>query len=265
MLMMLQKHELDWGRSVFTVGGMVSAVSLSAAATGLALGLGLLVAIGAQNAFVLRQGLRLEHVTAVVAVCTASDLALIAAGVLGAGAALSRVRWLIPAICSAGAVFLLTYGFQAARRALRPGTLRPETAGARTGLTATVATCLALTWLNPHVYLDTVILLGSMSSTYGPYRWGFAAGAGLGSLAWFTALGYGARLLRPVFARPVAWRLLDGTIAVIMAVLGISLALRGVAAVLVITGVTAIVLTTPAGRRRRRRTVALPSPQQRRL
>jgi L-lysine exporter family protein LysE/ArgO len=228
----------------------------SAVASGLALGLGLIVAIGAQNAFVLRQGLRLEYVTAVVAVCTVSDLALIAAGVLGTGAALSRVPWLIPAVCSMGAAFLLTYGFHAARRAVRSGTLRPETTRARTGLAVTVATCLALTWLNPHVYLDTVLLLGSTASTYGPHRWEFAAGAGLGSLAWFTALGYGARLLRPVFARPAAWRVLDGAIAVIMTVLGISLAVRGDAAVLVSTGATAIVLTTLAGRRQRGRTVA---------
>jgi L-lysine exporter family protein LysE/ArgO len=202
--------------------------ALLAAGSGLALGLGLIVAIGAQNAFVLRQGLRLEHVTAVVAVCTASDLALIGAGVLGAGTALSRVPWLIPVVCVAGAAFLLTYGAMAARRALRPGALLPDAAGARAGVVVTVATCLALTWLNPHVYLDTVVLLGSMSSTYGDHRWEFAAGAGLASLAWFTGLGYGARLLRPVFARPVAWRVLDGAIAVVMAALGISLAVRGV-------------------------------------
>jgi L-lysine exporter family protein LysE/ArgO len=203
--------------------------ALLALASGLALGLGLIVAIGAQNAFVLRQGLRLEHVTAVVAVCAVSDVALIGAGVLGAGAALSRVPWLIPAVCFAGAAFLLTYGLLAARRALRPGALLPDAVGARAGLAVTVATCLALTWLNPHVYLDTVVLLGSMSSTYGEHRWQFAAGAGLGSLAWFTGLGYGARLLRPVFARPAAWRVLDGAIAVVMTVLGVSLAVRGIA------------------------------------
>src|SRR3954464_7004114 len=210
-----------------TVDRVLTTPALLAAASGLALGLGLIVAIGAQNAFVLRQGLRVEHVTAVVAVCAASDIALIAAGVLGAGAALSRVPWLIPAVCFAGAAFLLTYGFLAARRALRPGALLPDAAGARTGLAVTVATCLALTWLNPHVYLDTVVLLGSMSSTYGAHRWAFAAGAGVGSLLWFAGLGYGARLLRPVFARPTAWRVLDALIALVMAVLGVSLAVRG--------------------------------------
>jgi L-lysine exporter family protein LysE/ArgO len=196
-------------------------------ASGLALGLGLIVAIGAQNAFVLRQGLRLEHVTAVVAVCTASDLALIAAGVLGAGAVLTRAPWLVPVVALAGAAFLLGYAVLAARRALRPGALLPDSAGARAGLAATVGTCLALTWLNPHVYLDTVVLLGSTASTYGAHRWAFGAGAGLASALWFAGLGFGARLLRPVFARAAAWRVLDAAIAVVMAALAVSLAVRG--------------------------------------
>ncbi len=206
---------------------MLSTPALLAVTSGLALGLGLIVAIGAQNAFVLRQGLRLEHVAAVVAVCTVSDLALIGAGVLGAGAALSRLPWLVPVVCFAGAAFLLCYGALAARRALRPGTLVPDAGGARAGLALTVGTCLALTWLNPHVYLDTVVLLGSTASTYGRHRWQFAAGAGLGSAVWFNGLGYGARLLRPVFARPAAWRVLDGAIAVVMVVLAASLTVRG--------------------------------------
>ena len=128
---------------------MIETPALLALLSGMALGLGLIVAIGAQNAFVLRQGLRLEHVAAVVAVCTLSDLALIAGGVLGAGAALSRVAWLIPVICFAGAAFLLCYGLLAARRAQRPGALLPDATGVRTGLAVTVGTCLALTWLNP--------------------------------------------------------------------------------------------------------------------
>src|SRR3954466_8043168 len=214
-------------RGLPSVDRVLSTPALLAAVSGLALGLGLIVAIGAQNAFVLRQGLRVEHVAAVVAVCTASDVALIGAGVLGAGAALSRVPWLMPAVCFAGAAFLLTYGFLAARRALRPGSLVPDAAGARAGLAVTVATCLALTWLNPHVYLDTVVLLGSMSSTFGERRWEFAAGAGVASLLWFAGLGYGARLLRPVFARRNAWRVLDGLIAVVMVGLSVSLVVRG--------------------------------------
>src|SRR3954465_1266268 len=216
-------------RELSTVDRVLTTPALLAAASGLALGLGLIVAIGAQNAFVLRRGVRLEHVSAVVAVCALSDLALIAAGVLGAGAALSSVPWLIPVVCLAGAAFLLGYGVLAARRALRPGALLLDAAGGRTGLAVTVGTCLALTWLNPHVYLDTVVLLGSMASTYGRHRWQFAAGAGVGSILWFTGLGYGARLLRPVFARPAAWRVLDGGIAVVMAALAVSLLIRGAA------------------------------------
>ena len=208
---------------------MLTTAALLAAASGFALGLGLIVAIGAQNAFVLRQGLRLEHVAVVVAVCALSDLALILAGVFGAGSVLRRLPWLIPVVCFAGAAFLLGYGLLAARRALRPGALLSQVTGARVGLAATVATCVALTWLNPHVYLDTVVLLGSTASTYGEHRWQFAAGAGLGSTIWFAGLGYGARLLRPVFARPAAWRFLDGGIAVVMAALAVSLAVRGVA------------------------------------
>ena len=199
-----------------------------AAAAGLGLGLSLIVAIGAQNAFVLRQGLRLEHVAAVVAVCAVSDAVLIAAGVLGAGAVVLRAPAALEVVCFAGAAFLFGYGLLAARRALRPATLVPGDGGVRTGLVVTVGTCLALTWLNPHVYLDTVVLLGSLSTTYAERRWWFAAGAAAGSLAWFLGLGYGARLLRPVFARPGAWRILDGLIAVVMTALAVSLVVRGV-------------------------------------
>src|SRR5688572_9641062 len=221
---------MSWtvGVRVPSVDAVLTTPALLAVASGLALGLGLIVAIGAQNAFVLRQGLRLEHVAAAVAVCALSDIALIAAGVLGAVAALEQDPWLIPVVCIAGAAFLLCYGVLAARRALRPGALRPDATGARTGLAVTVGTCLALTWLNPHVYLDTVVLLGSMASTYSEHRWQFAAGAAVGSAVWFTGLGYGARFLRPVFARPAAWRVLDGGIAVVMTALAVSLAVRGV-------------------------------------
>jgi L-lysine exporter family protein LysE/ArgO len=201
--------------------------ALLAAAAGLGLGLSLIVAIGAQNAFVLRQGLRLEHVAAVVAVCTVSDVVLIAAGVSGAGALLTRLPWLVPVVCLAGAAFLLGYGLLAARRALRPGALQAGPGGVAAGLAATVGACLALTWLNPHVYLDTVVLLGSLASTFGDQRWAFAAGAALGSVVWFAALGFGARLLRPVFARAAAWRVLDGVIAAVMTALAVSLAVRG--------------------------------------
>ena len=206
---------------------MSSSAGLAALA-GLGLGLSLIVAIGAQNAFVLRQGLRLEHVGAVVAVCAASDAVLICAGVLGAGALLLAHPDLLTVVCFGGAAFLLAYGAMAARRALRPAdTLAADASGVRTGLAVTVLTCLALTWLNPHVYLDTVVLLGSLSATHRADRWWFAAGAATGSVLWFAALGFGARLLRPVFARPTAWRVLDVLIAVVMTALAVSLAVRG--------------------------------------
>ena len=199
--------------------------ALTAGAAGLGLGLSLIVAIGAQNAFVLRQGLRGQHVAVVVAVCVVSDVALIAAGVAGAGAVLDRWPPLVTAVRLAGAAFLAGYGLLAARRALRPAALLPTTEAAPASRTATVATVLALTWLNPHVYLDTVVLLGSIAQTHGGHRWWFAAGAGVGSAAWFAALGYGARLLRPLFARPAAWRVLDAAIAVVMLALATSLLL----------------------------------------
>ncbi|TKV57093.1 amino acid transporter [Nakamurella flava] len=199
--------------------------ALPAALAGLGFGLSLIVAIGAQNAFVLRQGLRGEHVGPVVAVCAISDLVLIMAGVAGAGTLVSAVPWLLTVIRYAGAAFLFAYGLLAARRALRGGALITDPSGAATALGVTLATVLALTWLNPHVYLDTVVLLGSISGTHGDQRWWFAAGAGLASILWFTALGYGARLLRPVFARPAAWRVLDGFIAAVMFTLAVSLVL----------------------------------------
>lgn len=199
--------------------------SLVAGLAGLGLGLSLIIAIGAQNAFVLRQGLRGEHLLPVVAVCAVSDAVLIAAGVLGAGALLERLPWLLPVFRVGGAAFLLAYAVVAARRALHPGVLRAQAQGAGTALVATLTTALTLTWLNPHVYLDTVILLGSIAQTHGEDRGWFAAGAVLGSLVWFTALGFGARLLRPLFARPGAWRVLDGAIAVVMVAIAVSLLL----------------------------------------
>ncbi len=191
--------------------------------TGLGSAAALIVAIGAQNAFVLRQGLRREHVLAVVAICVASDAVLIAAGVAGIGTlvktaplALQIVRW-------AGFAFLVGYAVFAAIRAVRPSTLTAATSGGGS-LAAAIGTCLAITWLNPHVYLDTVLLLGSLSATHGdPGRWVFGAGAATASLLWFLLLGFGARLAAPVFARPVAWRVLDAGIAVLMLVLAIML------------------------------------------
>ena len=204
---------------------MTTSASLLALAAGLGLGLSLIVAIGAQNAFVLRQGLRGEHIFGVVAVCAASDAVLIAAGVLGAGALLGRLPWLLPTVRLAGAAFLLGYGALAACRALRPEAMKPDETVPSGPLLTALGTCLLLTWLNPHVYLDTVVLLGSIAQTHGGQRWWFAAGAAIASVVWFTALGYGAILLRPIFSRPAAWRVLDLLIATVMTTLAVTLAL----------------------------------------
>ena len=191
-------------------------------------GLSLIAAIGAQNAFVLRQGIRREHVLPVVLVCIASDALLILAGVAGFGALTSQAPWLLVAAKLGGAAFLLVYAVFAARRALRPAALTvEEDAGPRrSGPQAAVLTVAALTWLNPHVYLETVVLLGSLASAQGdPGRWLFAVGAALANLLWFSALGFGARGLRRFFARPASWRVLDGLVAVVMAALAMSLLL----------------------------------------
>jgi L-lysine exporter family protein LysE/ArgO len=194
---------------------------------GFGLGLSLIIAIGAQNAFVLRQGIRRSHVLPIVLVCAISDIVLIVLGIAGVGVVVTRfpvalvvVRWL-------GAAFLVGYGLLAARRALRSQRLDADSGGDGPSLKTAVLTVLALTWLNPHVYLDTILLLGSVANTHGdPGRWIFGAGAAIASIVWFGALGYGARLLGRVFARPVAWRILDGAIAVTMIWLGISLVIQ---------------------------------------
>jgi L-lysine exporter family protein LysE/ArgO len=198
---------------------------LLAILAGLGFGLSLIIAIGAQNAYVLRQGLRREHVLAVVLVCAASDAALIAVGVAGFGTLVQLAPWLLVVVRIAGAIFLLVYGGLALRRALRLSRLETDVAGTTTRLAPVLATVLALTWLNPHVYLDTVVLLGSVAGTHGVDRWAFGVGAVLASALWFSALGFGARLLRPIFARPVAWRMLDAFVAVVMVVIAVSLLL----------------------------------------
>jgi L-lysine exporter family protein LysE/ArgO len=199
---------------------------LVAASSGLGFGLSLIVAIGAQNAFVLRQGLRREHVLPVVAICAVSDAVLIAIGVAGLGSLLDRAPWLVDVMSIGGAAFLLTYAALAARRAWRPSSITTDDHGPATALWPAAATALALTWLNPHVYLDTLVLLGSVAATHADERWWFGVGAVVASVTWFTSLGFGARLLDPLFARPLAWRVLDALIAVVMAAIAISL-LRG--------------------------------------
>ncbi|QCB98789.1 amino acid transporter [Arthrobacter sp. PAMC25564] len=192
--------------------------------SGLASGLSLIVAIGAQNAFVLRQGVQRAHVALVVAVCAVSDLVLIVLGVAGVGVVIERAPAVLEVVRWAGAAFLLAYGLMAAMRSIR-GTQAPRPAVGQEGSwLAALGTCLALTWLNPHVYLDTVLLLGSLAGTHGADgRWWFAAGAGLGSVVWFAALGVGARFLAPLFARPGSWRVLEGGIALVMVTLAVTL------------------------------------------
>ncbi|MGY1577631.1 LysE/ArgO family amino acid transporter [Streptomyces sp. MN13] len=198
--------------------------ALTAAATGFGTGLSLIVAIGAQNAFVLRQGVRKEAVLAVVGICALSDALLIALGVGGVGAVVVAWPGALTAVGWVGGAFLLGYGALAARRVLRPGTAGLRTEGeAATSRRRAVLTCLAMTWLNPHVYLDTVFLLGSIAADQGPLRWTFGVGAAFASVCWFVALGFGARLLGRWLARPTAWRVLDGLVAATMIVLGLSL------------------------------------------
>ncbi len=188
---------------------------LSSAIAGFVASAVLIIAIGAQNAFVLRQGLRREHVLPVVLTCALSDLALILAGIAGLGAVIAAQPTAVTVIKWVGAAFLFGYAALAAKRALRPSGLRPADRAPAT-LRATLLTCLALTYLNPHVYLDTVLLLGAVAQQH-PHRWVFGFGAAAASLVWFTALGAGAHKLAPILLRPAAWRILDGLIAVVMA------------------------------------------------
>lgn len=195
-----------------------------AALQGYLVAVSLILAIGAQNAFVLRQGLRREHVGAVVAVCAVSDAVLIAAGVAGFGAAQALVPWLGTAMRWAGVAFLAVYGALRFRAALRGGEALRPAGGASAPLRQVVATCLLLTWANPHVYLDTVVLMGSISAQYAPWRGVFAVAAALGSLSFFAALGFGARLLAPVFARPGAWVWLEVGVGITMWAIALGLA-----------------------------------------
>ncbi len=198
----------------------------SAALTGATLGLTLIVAIGAQNAFVLRQGLRREHVAPIVAFCAAADALLMLAGVAGLGQVLGHRPALAAWLTAGGALFLAAYGLRALWRAARPGVLQAAAGTAALSLAQALAQTAAFTLLNPHVYLDTVLLVGSVGASLGEQRWWFAAGAAGSSVLWFSALGYGARWLAPLFARPRAWQVLDGLIGVVMLTLA-ALLVRG--------------------------------------
>ncbi|GAB4349605.1 MAG: LysE/ArgO family amino acid transporter [Oricola sp.] len=202
---------------------MFESSTLAAGLSGFLLGASLIVAIGAQNAFILRQGLLRRHVFVLCLICSLSDAVLIAAGVGGFGALVASSDMAIRLVTWAGAAFLSVYGLIALRRAWKPEAMHAARDDG-TSLAGAVAACLSFTFLNPHVYLDTVVLLGGISGGYaGAARLSFAIGAAAASFAWFFALGYGARLLEPAFARPSAWRVLDLLIAVVMFTLAFGL------------------------------------------
>jgi L-lysine exporter family protein LysE/ArgO len=200
------------------VGRVIDAPALSALVSGLLFGLSLIVAIGPQNAFVVRQGALRRHVTIVVAICAVSDAVLIAAGVSGIGAALAGRPWLLELTRAAGAAILLIYAVLAARRALDPAAVERAGESGRTGRAAAIAACLAFTWLNPAVYLDTIVLLGSVAHTQAPRQWWFGAGAAIGSIVWFAALAAAACLAHGFLTRPRVWRGVDCFVAAVMTV-----------------------------------------------
>lgn len=211
-----------------TLAALAPTTGLAAVVAGFALGLSIIVAVGAQNAYVLRQGIRREHVLAIVLICALSDLVLITISISGMGLLIAAAPWVITAVRIAGAIFLIVYGVLAARRALARTaevlTAAPDETTRRRSLLAAVGTCLAVTWLNPHVYMD-ITLVGSIANSHGDARWLFGAGVAAASAVWFTTLGFGARVLAPLFARPLAWRILDGAIAIIMLTVAVFVAL----------------------------------------
>ena len=194
---------------------------LTAFLTGLVTGLSLIVAIGAQNAYVLRQGLRREHVGSVVVICAVSDLLLIAVGTLGIGTLVRYVPWLLVALTWGGVAYLLWFAYRSFRSAMHPSGL---SMGEGAGRRSIIATALALTYLNPHVYLDTVVMLGTLAIRQEAARWIFAAGAGTGSIVWFTALGFGARALSKPLGRPSTWRVVDVLVGLTMLAVAVRLA-----------------------------------------
>lgn len=196
----------------------------SAFTTGFALSATLIIAIGAQNAFVLRQGIRKEHVAPIVAFCALADLLLIGAGVAGLASVLGNSPTLVALLTAAGSVFLVWYGIRALRRASLPQSLRAAAGNEPLSLGGAMAQAAGFTLLNPHVYLDTVLLMGSIGTRQPPdMRVWFVGGAACASGVWFTTLGFGARLLAPVFARPRAWQVLDTIVGLTMLALAVML------------------------------------------
>ena len=191
--------------------------------TGLLTGWSLIVAIGAQNAFVIRQGLTKKYVLPGVSICSIADALLIALGVAGLGAVISGLPWMLEAIRWFGVAYLTWFGIKSIRSALKQGSLdaRGEACGS---LKSAVLTVLAMTFLNPHVYLDTVIFVGSIANQFAEQNWIFAAGAMTASFVWFFALGYGSRAASRLMSKPFFWRVLDSCIAVVMFVIAFYLA-----------------------------------------
>jgi L-lysine exporter family protein LysE/ArgO len=182
---------------------------------GLLTGLSLIVAIGAQNAYVLRMGLSRQHVTLIVAICGISDIVLIVLGVAGVGGVIRSAPVALQILRWVGVVYLCLFAVRSFWRAFHAGVLLPSKADKPT-TSAVVSTTLAFTFLNPHVYLDTVLLLGTIGNQYGHQRWFFALGASISSLLWFSGLGYGARFASRLMSRPGTWRALDCAIGVVM-------------------------------------------------
>lgn len=225
----MKKHSL-----FFIRGGAYRCRMLASALSGFLTGGSLIIAIGAQNAFVLRQGLIRHHIAAVVAICAISDAVLIAAGVSGIGTIVDRAEWLIDVVRWLGVAFLLWYAAGSLRRAFHSESLHTDGLSRARGESrrTVLGRAVALTWLNPHVYLDTVLLVGSIAATHGGHdaggidgRWWFGIGAVLASIVWFSGLGFGARLVAPVLERPRAWQVLEGLIAATMILVAIKLAL----------------------------------------
>ena len=195
---------------------------MDAALAGFLTGLSLIVAIGAQNAYVLRLGLARNHVGIAVAICAGADALLIAAGVGGLGALVQAHGDVLTAIALIGGAYILWFAVRSFRSALHPDVLLPTEQPPQAAAAVAVAV-LGFTFLNPHVYLDTVLLLGTIGASFGDQRWWFALGAALGSIVWFTGLGFGARLLSPLMAKPRTWRILDAAIGVVMVVIAATL------------------------------------------
>ncbi|WP_350333012.1 LysE/ArgO family amino acid transporter [Coralliovum pocilloporae] len=199
-----------------TVADGLSSGVLTAGFSGFVLGASLIIAIGAQNAYVLKLGILRLHVLPIVLICATSDAALITLGVAGFGTFIKGSQSLLTAITIGGSLFLFVYGLMAFRQALKPSALKADDK-ANVSLTKAVTTVLAFTFLNPHVYLDTVVLLGGLSARYSDQgQFAYGLGAVIASFVWFFALGYGARFLAPIFAKPVAWRVLDTLIGLVM-------------------------------------------------